>query len=349
MPAEAREQVTKLPSGKWRLRYYDGKGVRHSGGAFPTKSAAHAHYRDIVKPELDGRPIARRDLTLQELADVFLDRHGKVASDRTIRTLRGRLSRPLEEFGTVRLDEFERMADDVAGFASRLPDRYRYSVVSALRQAVEAGIRWGYLTKNPAKLAGRNPQPPPRGARVYTAAELKAILEELDARDGAAVRFAAATGLRPAEWAHLERKDVDKSRRVLTVQGTKTVRSRREVPLTRAALDALEDVPARIDSRYLFASIRGGPFDLHNFRNRIWIPAIDSAGVEKPARLYDLRSTFASNALAAGITTFELARIMGTSVGMIEAHYGALIDTAHDAILARLELSPAVASGTARK
>jgi hypothetical protein len=28
---------------------------------------------------------------------------------------------------------------------------------------------------------------------------------------------------------------------------------------------------------------------------------------------------------------------MGTSVGMIEAHYGALIDTAHDAILTRLE------------
>ena len=53
----------------------------------------------------------------------------------------------------------------------------------------------------------------------------------------------------------------------------------------------------------------------------------------KPARIYDLRSTFASNALAAGITTFELARIMGTSVGMIEAHYGALIDTAHESIL----------------
>ena len=57
----------------------------------------------------------------------------------------------------------------------------------------------------------------------------------------------------------------------------------------------------------------------------------------RQARLYDLRSTFASNALAAGITTFELARTMGTSVGMIEANYGALIDTAHDAILSRLE------------
>ena len=107
--------------------------------------------------------------------------------------------------------------------------------------------------------------------------------------------------------------------------------------MTAAAVEALEAVPVRIDSVYLFASIRGGPFDLNNFRNRIWSVAVETAGIERPARLYDLRSTFASNALAAGITTFELARIMGTSVGMIEAHYGALIDTAHDGILARLE------------
>jgi hypothetical protein len=34
---------------------------------------------------------------------------------------------------------------------------------------------------------------------------------------------------------------------------------------------------------------------------------------------------------------YELARIMGTSVGMIEAHYGALIDTARESLLDRLE------------
>ena len=48
-------------------------------------------------------------------------------------------------------------------------------------------------------------------------------------------------------------------------------------------------------------------------------PAVGHQGVQTPARLYDLRSTFASNALAAGITVNELARIMGTSVSMIEA------------------------------
>jgi len=50
-----------------------------------------------------------------------------------------------------------------------------------------------------------------------------------------------------------------------------------------------------------------------------------------------MRDTFASNALAAGVTVFELARVMGTSVRMIEKHYGALLDGAHAAITARLD------------
>jgi integrase len=121
------------------------------------------------------------------------------------------------------------------------------------------------------------------------------------------------------------------------VRGTKTQRSRREVPLTTTAIAALDSLPARLHSSYVFAGSKGGPFDLANFRRREWGPAIESAGITKPARMYDLRSTFASNALAAGITVYELARIMGTSVSMIEAHYGALLDTAHTGLLDRLE------------
>lgn len=78
-----------------------------------------------------------------------------------------------------------------------------------------------------------------------------------------------------------------------------------------------------------------GPFDVADFRRREWGPAVDAAGVATPARIYDLRSTFASNALAGW--NHDVRAIMGTSVGMIEAHDAALIDPAHDGILARLE------------
>lgn len=53
-----------------------------------------------------------------------------------------------------------------------------------------------------------------------------------------------------------------------------------------------------------------------------------------PGRLWRLRAhlrhTFASNAIAAGIATFEIARVMGTSVLQIEKTYGHLLPDAID-------------------
>jgi integrase len=43
---------------------------------------------------------------------------------------------------------------------------------------------------------------------------------------------------------------------------------------------------------------------------------------------YALRHTFASFAIAAGIPTFEIARMMGTSIDQIEKTYGHLLPDA---------------------
>ena len=59
--------------------------------------------------------------------------------------------------------------------------------------------------------------------------------------------------------------------------------------------------------------------------------------IARPARIYDLRSTFASNALAAGVTPFELAKVMGTSIAMVERSYGRLLGGAHAGIVGRLD------------
>ena len=50
-----------------------------------------------------------------------------------------------------------------------------------------------------------------------------------------------------------------------------------------------------------------------------------------------MRSTFASRALAAGVSVFLLARVMGTSVRMIERHYGALLDGSGAEMASRLD------------
>lgn len=75
----------------------------------------------------------------------------------------------------------------------------------------------------------------------------------------------------------------------------------------------------------MFPSLRGaGQLDLHNFRNRAWKPAQRTTEIDPLRRVYDLRHTFATFALRAGISTFDLSRFMGTNLAMIDRHHGHL-------------------------
>jgi integrase len=290
------------------------------------------------------------DRQLGEFVETYLTRHAGTVRERTIWTLRVRLRYAVAEFGDVKLRELEHMSDEIAAWAAGLPERSRYGIVSALRQTLGAAVRWHRMSSNPAKLVGRNRQPAPRTVRVFTREEIDAVAAELPPPYRALPAFTAATGLRPGEWAALERRDIDRPARVLTVARTisngqmvelgKTEHSRRQVPLSTAALEALDLIPPRLDTPLLFPAPNGGPLNLDNFRRRFWGPAIEAAGIAKPARLYDTRSTFISGALAARISVFEIARLAGTSVGMIERHYGALLDGSGASILARLDAAP---------
>jgi len=116
----------------------------------------------------------------------------------------------------------------------------------------------------------------------------------------------------------------------------RTLRSRRRIPLTAAALQALDASPRRIGTPLVFPAVEGGHLDLGNWRRREWRPAVE-AGAIAPCVPYVPRHTFASNALAAGLGLFELSRLMGTSIRMVDQVYGHFVVGSEAAALAKLE------------
>jgi hypothetical protein len=131
----------------------------------------------------------------------------------------------------------------------------------------------------------------------------------------------------------LEQGDVDRATAVVQVRRayangrvkqTKTRLSRRAVPLQAIALEALDQMRPRGDSPLLFPNSRGGYLDFRNLNRRHWKPVQKRVGIEPLRDLYDLRHTYATFALRAGVPVFALSRFMGTSIAMIDLHYGHL-------------------------
>ena len=74
----------------------------------------------------------------------------------------------------------------------------------------------------------------------------------------------------------------------------------------------------------------------------------EAAGIEPLRDLYDLRHTYATFALRAGVPVFALSRFMGTSIAMIDLHYGHLAVDSHEhavSLLDALALERAVDAG----
>jgi integrase len=386
MPAQQRGSAYRTARG-WGVRWLEHGRREHKSGFSSKTEALNWWDREIAPRVRRGMPVAdvtlrehaerylrvhgaatrtktklREDLGLPE-------REPKRPRKRDYKTA-------IEVFGERTLRDLEHARGEIVAWVGSLPETQRPRKLRALSQVFNAGVDWERMFRNPAsgvKAAA------PRAAEVEAFAdteEVDLVADEIGADEhGVAsdslVVFASETGLRPEEWWALERRDIDLRagvvlvRRAYTVAGGlkhygKTDLSRRAVPLSDRALEAHEKLTPRIDTPLLFATYshgagRGVPGHAHhgNWAKRHWRPALRAAGLERDGALwlpkpYVLRHTFATWALEAGFDIFELSRLMGTSVAMIDRHYGHLARGHAERARERLNRRPSIiAAGAA--
>src|SRR3990172_2614148 len=197
----------KTPSrdgaGLWAYRYrLSGRGSRRvqRGGFASEQDAADALQRELDRVRRERR--ISRSLTLAELVEIYLAQHDVQLV--TIEKLRYLLGKAIAVFGDRRVGELT--SQEIAAWRMTLSSGYRFEATQALRQVLHRAVVWGMIDINSAKVGVDNPTPRRKEQRPFESwAELEAIAAALGPRYGSMIIFAAATGLRPAEWVALEK------------------------------------------------------------------------------------------------------------------------------------------------
>lgn len=144
---------------------------------------------------------------------------------------------------------------------------------------------------------------------------------------GAGLRWGELNGLQ-AEYVDLRLKKID----VVKVwdSGSNRLkeypkdRRQRPVPIPDWLVEVLEPLVAASETGFVFEK-RGFKLNYGNWRNKIWLPAIEEAGLA-PLRIHDLRHSYASFLASQGFSLLEIGQLLGHEDPSTTQIYAHLVD-----------------------
>ena len=325
----------------WYVRlYHDGKERRF--GSFSTKTAAREFYEKAKQEQQTGRFFPERyQHGGYELVETLIDRYLLTLPTKkpmtqlaeryfakwwkdyfTGKRLNAITVTALEEarqslLATVVVEAKEK--GDVEKLMT--PQRVnRY--VEWLRHVVNIAVREGKLASNPV-LKLKMYKEPKGKTRFLSMEEETLLINKLGPIHGSWARLAILTGLRQAEQFWLQWKDIDLERGILTLPTTKAG-GVQYVHLNEEAKAILRGFDSWQRSKWVFPSENPATsLDIRNFYGRVWVPAVNEAGIEY-ATWHDLRHTFASRLAMTGHNEGTIAALLRHSTTALVKRYAHL-------------------------
>jgi integrase len=223
--------------------------------------------------------------------------------------------------------------------------RYTHAI---LHSALEQAVRWELIDKNPA---AHTVLPRKQSPDVFTLTREQAATFATTCEGhafGSIFLLALSTGLRPSEYLALRVKEIHFNESKLTVERTverhngrwlfretKRPRSRRTVSLPVEMTKCLEahcrtHGKLTEPERLLFEAKRRTPIHERNLVQRVFKPFLKMAALPN-IRLYDLRHSFATLSLSAGLPVRWVSEQLGhASVAFTLGVYGHLLCDTRD-------------------
>jgi integrase len=205
-----------------------------------------------------------------------------------------------------------------------------------LKPDEEARLRQALDEREKKLLDGRESHNKWRAQRKYT---LYSSLSQLDFADHLkpAVLLSINTGLRRGELFGLKWTDIDFNQRSLTVTGDNAKSGKtRHIPLNDEAFNVLRKWKSQqgLKSVYVFTGNNGRPF--HDVRTS-WDKVLTSADINN-FRWHDLRHTFASKLVMAGVDLNTVRELLGHTDYKMTLKYAHLAPEHKAAAVARLQV-----------
>ena len=184
-----------------------------------------------------------------------------------------------------------------------------------LRAAFNHAIRWNDIEKNPFK-GVEMVRIPERAPLYFKKEEIKQMMKAIKEdwlKD--AISFTLLTGLRRGEMVNLRWEDVNLDSRLIYIESHATFRTkagkRRAIPLNDDAMKVLRNRYPGRECEYVFTH-RGnqlhGEWVSEKFRYYV-----RKSGLNKKLHFHSLRHTFATWLVKAGVSIYEVQKLLGHS------------------------------------
>jgi integrase len=279
----------------------------------------------------DGRETAAKDAERRFERTIYADRLGKLnvsaLTHREFRDWRDRV-----ELGDIKLPKLKGRPPAAKPLAKATVNRMRTVLVAALNKAVEDGDvsperarEWERV--KPHENAGK------RRELYLDRKQRRALLANAtpDVRD--LMECIALTGCRPGDPAAVLRRDYDAKNGLATFR---TKGHERSIPLgdkAKALFDRLAE--GKKPAAHMFTH-DDKPWQAHEWHQPVR-DAAAAAELPDDVVLYTLRHCWITDAITGGMDLLTVAKMAGTSLAMIEKHYGKLVQETAREKLAKVE------------